>query len=72
MKRLKKITLGKEITTIGSGALRNCRRLKTIVIQSKKLRFVGKRSFTKLGKKIKITVPKGKKKSYRKFFGTAI
>lgn len=70
--KLKKLTLGKNIVSIGSGAFRNCKQLKSIVIQSKKLQFVGIRSFTNINKKASYHVPAGKKKTYRKFFGNRV
>ena len=39
-----------------------------VVIKSKKITNVAKNSFYKTGKKVKIYVPKGKKKKYTKMF----
>lgn len=71
-KKLEKLTIGNHISMVGSGAFRNCRKLKTIVIQSAKLQFVGKRAFIKIHKKACYHVPANKKRDYRKFFGKRV
>ena len=76
-KKLKKATIPSQIkignvtykvTAIGSKAFYNCKKLKNIKIKSKKLTLkkVGKSAFKSINKKAKITVPKSKKKSYKK------
>lgn len=68
-KKLKKVTIGKGITTIGNGSFYKCRMLSSVNILSRQLRYVGIRSFTGINKKARCYVPKGKKSAYRKFFG---
>ena len=67
-KNLTSITIEKNVSKIGSKAFYNCKKLKNIKIKSKKLTLkkVGKSAFKSINKKAKITVPKSKKKSYKK------
>ena len=67
-KNLTSITIEKNVSKIGSKAFYNCKKLKNIKIKSKKLTLkkVGKSAFKSINKKAKITVPKTKKKSYKK------
>ena len=67
-KKLKKITLGKNIITIGEKAFYGCKSLKKIVIQTEKLSKVGKKAFGNIAKNTNVQVPKSKKKAYKKFF----
>lgn len=68
-KKIKKITIGKNIKKIGKGAFKNCKNLKKIVIKSKKLvsKNIGKNIFKGISKNAVIKVPKGKVKAYKKF-----
>ena len=50
------------------GLFLGCKNLKKVVIKSKKITKVAKNSFYKTNKKVKIYVPKGKKKKYTKLF----
>ena len=50
------------------GLFLGCKNLKKVVIKSKKITKVAKNSFYKTEKKVKIYVPKGKKKKYTKMF----
>ncbi|MCR5282359.1 MAG: leucine-rich repeat protein [Lachnospiraceae bacterium] len=65
-KKLKKITIGKQIQRIGANAFFGCKNLKTVVIKTKKLRkkTVGKNAFKKINAKAKITIPSKKLKTY--------
>lgn len=67
---LTKVTVPASTAKIGKQAFYKCRKLKTVVIKSKKLtaKSVGKNVFKSVSPKAKITVPKGKKKSYQKLF----
>ena len=67
-KNLSSITIGNNISKIGNKAFYNCKKLKKIKIKSKKLTLkkIGKSAFKKINKKAKISVPKSKKKSYKK------
>ncbi len=67
-KKLKKVTIGKNIKIIGKGAFENTKNLKTINIKSTKLtsKSVKKNAFKKTNSKATIYVPKSKLKSYKK------
>jgi hypothetical protein len=60
-----------KVTSIGSKAFYNCKKLKTVTIKSRKLKSVGKNAFKGIYKKEKVTVPKSKYKAYRKLFKKA-
>lgn len=60
-----------KVTSIGSKAFYNCKKLKTVTIKSKKLKSVGKNAFKGIYKKAKVTVPKSKYKAYRKLLKKA-
>lgn len=65
-KKLKKVTIGSNITKIGANAFQGCKKLKTLRVNTPSLKSVGKKSFHKIGKKPVIYVPGNKKKSYQK------
>ena len=67
-KKVKSITIGKNVTKIGSKAFYQCKQLKKITIKSKKLKTIGKNAFKGIHAKAKIKVPRGKLKTYRKLF----
>lgn len=67
-KKLKKVTIGSNVTKIGKQAFYGDKKLKTIVIKSKKITKCGKSAFKGINKKAKIKVPKSKLKKYRKLF----
>lgn len=67
-KKVKSITIGKNVTKIGSKAFYQCKQLKKITIKSKKLKTIGKNAFKGIHVKAKIKVPRGKLKTYRKLF----
>lgn len=67
-KKLKKITIGKNVKTIGANAFYGCKNLKTIVIQSTQLKTIGKNTFKGIYSKAKIKVPKNRFKFYKKLF----
>lgn len=50
------------------GLFVGCKKLKKVIIKSKKLTKIAKRSFYKTNKKVKIYVPKKMKKKYKKLF----
>lgn len=60
------------MTTIGKSAFGNCKKLKKVVIKSKKLKKVGKKAFFKISKKSVIKVPAAKKKTYKKILGRKV
>ena len=66
-KKLVKVTIGKNVKTIGKQAFSGCSALKTVIIKSKKLTMkgTGAKAFKGISKKAVVTVPKGKEKAYR-------
>lgn len=68
-KKLKKVTIGKNVAKIGKKAFYKCKKLKTVIIKTKKLtaKKVGSKAFSKINSKAKIKVPKSKYKSYKKW-----
>lgn len=67
-KRLKKVTIGKNITKINANTFYGCKNLKTITIKSTSLKSVGKNAFKGINAKAKIKVPKSKLGYYKKLF----
>mgnify|MGYP001713064800 FL=1 len=68
-KKLKKITIGKNVTSIGKQAFAGCKKLRKITIKSTKLKSssIGKNAFKGTAKKLTVKVPKKKYKAYKKF-----
>ena len=64
--KVKKVTIGSNVTSIGAQAFYGCKKLKQITISSKKLTKVGKKAFKGITKNAKIKVPKKKLKAYKK------
>ncbi len=64
--KLKKVTIGKNITSIGKQTFYGCKKLKTIIIKTTKLKSVGKQAFKGIHKKATIKVPKKQYKKYKK------
>ena len=65
-KKLKKVTIEKNLTTIGKQAFSGCSRLNKITFKGKLLTKVGKNAFKGISKKAVIKVPKAQKKKYKK------
>ena len=67
-RRLKKVTIGKNIKKIGKNAFYGCSKLKAVTVKTTKLtnKSVGSRAFAKLDKKAVFRVPKKKLPAYRK------
>lgn len=67
-KKLKKVTIGKNIKTIGKCAFYGCAKLNSIAIKTTKLtnKSVGSKAFAKIHKKAKFKVPKKKLSAYKK------
>ena len=65
--KLKKVTIGKNVSKIGAGAFSGCKKLKNIKITSTQLtkKSVGKNAFKGIDKKAVIKVPKKKLKAYK-------
>ena len=68
-KKITSITIGKNVTKIGSKAFYGAKKCKTVDIRSTKLtsQKVGKKAFGNIYKKVKVKVPKKKFKSYKKW-----
>lgn len=66
-KKLKKVTIGKNIAKIGEKAFYNCKKLKDITIKTTKLtnKNVGKNAFKGISSTAQIKVPKSKYKNYK-------
>ncbi len=65
-KKLKKVTIEKNLTKIGKQAFSGCSRLNKITFKGKLLTEVGKNAFKGISKKAVIKVPKAQKKKYKK------
>ena len=65
-KKLKKITIGKNIISIGASAFYGCKSLKIITIKSEQLKKVGKKAFKGIHASAKVKVPKKKLDAYKK------
>ncbi len=67
-RRMKELTMGKEILSIGKDAMKGCKRLKSVTIYTTKLnkKRIGKDAFSGIHKKAKILVPEKKLRAYRR------
>ena len=65
-KKLKSVTIGKNVVKIGKKAFMGCKQLKTIKIKGKLLSKVGKNAWKGISKKAVMNVPKAKKREYKK------
>ena len=67
-KKVTKIVVGSNIQSIGNYAFSGCKKLKTIIIRSKKLttKTVSKKAFKGIAKKVVVKVPKNKRTAYKK------
>ena len=63
-----KITIGKNVKKIGSKAFYNCKKLKTLTINSTKIKSVGSSALKKMYGKAKIKVPSSKVQYYKGLF----
>ncbi len=66
-KKLKKVTIGKNIASIGKEAFKGCKALKKIAVKSKALKSVGKNAIKGIHKKAVISCG-SKAKAYKKLF----
>ena len=66
-KKLKKITIGKNVEKIGKNAFSGCKNLKNVNIKTTKLtkKTVGANAFKGINAKAKVKVPKSKLKDYK-------
>ncbi len=67
-KKLANVTVGANVTTIGSKVFYGCKSLKSITVKSAKLKSVGKNALKGVHKKAVIKVPKSKLTKYKKLF----
>lgn len=69
-RRLTKLTIGKNVKKIGKKAFYGCKKLKKLTVYTKKLtkKRVGGKAFDGTPKKMLVTVPKSKRKRYRRIF----
>ena len=67
-KKLKKVTIGKNITKINANAFNGCKNLKTVTVKSTQIKTVGKNAFKGINAKAKIKVPGSKLSYYKKLF----
>lgn len=67
-KTITKVTIGKNVKSIGKKAFYKCKKLKKIIVKSKVLKTVGKKAIKGIHKKAVIKVPKKKLKAYKKLF----
>ena len=67
-KKLKKVTIGVNVKSIGKQAFKNSKKLKRVIIKTKKLTksSIGSGAFKNIAKKAVIKVPKTKLKAYKK------
>lgn len=67
-KKLAKVTIGKYIKKIGKKAFFGAGKLKNVTIKGKSIKKIGAKAFAKTYKKLKMKVPKSKRKAYGKLF----
>lgn len=67
-KKLKSVTIGKNVKKIGTKAFYGCKKLKKIIIKTKQLqtKTLGNKAFKGIYSRVNIKVPKPKLKSYKK------
>ncbi|MCR5337757.1 MAG: leucine-rich repeat domain-containing protein, partial [Lachnospiraceae bacterium] len=72
-KKLKKVTIGKNVKKIGKEAFKGCKKLKTIVIKTTNLKkkTMGKNAFKGIHASAKAKVPKKKLSAYKKILKKA-
>lgn len=68
---LKKISIPGNVKSIKKEAFAACKNLQSVTFQGKKVKSVGKNAFKNTKKKIKISVPKSKYKTYKKLLKSA-
>ena len=66
-KKLKSVTIGKNVTSIGDRAFFGCKKLKTITVNTKLLKAnkIGKKAFSGINSKATVKVPKKKFNAYK-------
>ncbi|MCR4690148.1 MAG: chitobiase/beta-hexosaminidase C-terminal domain-containing protein [Lachnospiraceae bacterium] len=68
--KFKTIVIPASVKTLGNNLFKGCKKLRKIIVKTKKLtnKSVKSRAFKGVGKKVKVKVPKSKKKAYKKLF----
>ena len=67
-KKVKTVSIGSNVTKIGSKAFYKAKKLTNIVVKTKKLKKVGKKALSGISSKAVIRVPSSKLKKYKKVF----
>ena len=67
-KKLKSVTIGKNVKRIGAKAFYGCKLLKKVTVKSASLKTVGKAAFKKTAARLVIKVPSKKAAVYKKMF----
>lgn len=65
-KKITKVTIGKNVKTIGKMSFYKCKKLKQVVIRSTKITKIGQKAFYGNAKTLKVKVPKSKLNKYKK------
>ncbi len=65
-KKITKVTIGKNVKTIGKMSFYKCKKLNQVVIRSTKITKIGQKAFYGNAKKLKVKVPKSKLGKYKK------
>ncbi len=70
-KKVKSVTIGSNVTSIGSEAFYKCKKLKKVSVKSTKVASIGMKAFGKDAKGFTLKMPKSCKKSYKKLLKKA-
>lgn len=63
-KKLKKVTIGKQVSQIRKKAFYGCKKLRTVIIRGKKIRNIQKKAFAKTNEKLRFSLPKRIQEKY--------
>ena len=69
--KLNKMTVGKNVTTIGKKVFSGDKKLKRLIFKGAKVKKIGKKTLSKVPKKVKITAPKKAVSKYKKLLNKA-
>lgn len=67
-KKLKKVTIGKNVTKIEANAFANNKKLKTILVKGTAIKSIGKNALKRTNTKLTVKVPRKKLKSHKKLW----
>ncbi len=70
-KKVKKVTVGSNVTSIGKEAFYKCKKLKKVTVKSTNITSFGKKAFGKDAKGFTLKMPKSCKKAYKKLLKKA-